>query len=154
MRSQEGTPYLLGAGIVFAVVLVCWVWQLLADAVGVFYLAAEVLDVTMFIENWKIGLGAAAVSFFLAWLVRGWWMWIIGAEIGIAVVMLIALTVASGLMGLWIESVKTQHGDKLKEWRLSMRKQRKALQDEVEGLKKRVQDLEQRSSVQGRNAAR
>lgn len=149
LRSPEATPMLLNVGLAVGVVVICWLWQLLADAVGVFYLASEVLDVAMLVENWKIGVGAAVASFFAAWLVRGRWLWVIGLEVVVALIVLIALFVASGLMGLWIESVKTQHGDKLREWRLRLRKQRKALQDEVEVLKKKLQEYERGSNGGG-----
>lgn len=146
LRSPEAAPLLMNIGIIVAVVLICWVWQLLADAVGIFYLVSEVVDLAMFFENWKLGVIAAVASFLLAWLVRGWWFWIIGIEFGLALVMLVALTVGSGLMGLWIESIKTQHGDKLKESRLRMRRTRKALQQEVDDLKKKLQDYERRDN--------
>mmetsp|Transcript_49263 Transcript_49263/g.141403 ORF Transcript_49263/g.141403 Transcript_49263/m.141403 type:complete len:303 (+) Transcript_49263:73-981(+) len=142
VRSQDGLPYVIGAGIAVGVVAIVWIWQLLADAAGIFYLASEVVDLALFVENWKIGLGAAITSFFVAWLVRGWWFWIIVLQVALVVVVLIAVSMASELVRLWIENVKTQHGDKLKDWRLRMRKQRKTLQDEVAELKNKMQDCE------------
>mmetsp|Transcript_49262 Transcript_49262/g.141398 ORF Transcript_49262/g.141398 Transcript_49262/m.141398 type:complete len:285 (+) Transcript_49262:73-927(+) len=64
VRSQDGLPYVIGAGIAVGVVAIVWIWQLLADAAGIFYLASEVVDLALFVENWKIGLGAAITSFF------------------------------------------------------------------------------------------
>jgi len=142
VRSDEANPVLLGVGLAVVAVLVCWVWQLLGDTIGVCFLASEIFDVAVL--DWKFGIGTAVVSFFLAWLVRGWWWWILGFEILLAIVMLVALTVASCLMGLWIDTVKAQHGDKVKEWRLNMRKQRKALQATIEGLEKEGSEKQQR----------
>merc|ERR1719215_1428287 len=142
MRSQDAFPILLNVGIAVVIVLLCWLWQLLGDAVGVFYLVSEVIDVTMLVENWKIGLGVGAASFFTAWLVRGWWFWVFVLEAVIAFVVLVALIVSSGLMTLWIDNVKMQHGDKVKEWRNKMRKERKALRDEIAELRKKAQDYE------------
>ncbi len=34
----------------------------------------------------------------------------------------IALTISSGIVRLWIDSVFTQHGEKLKEWRTAFTK--------------------------------
>jgi len=142
IRSAEAQPILLSVGLAVVAVLICWVWQHLGDTVGVFWLVSEVFDMALL--DLKFGIGAAVVSFFLAWLVRGWWWWILGLEVVLAIVMLVALTVASGLMGLWIESVKTQHGDKLKQWRLRMRKERDALQADIDSLKKENVEKQQR----------
>lgn len=154
MRSPDVIPLLHAVGIAVVIVLLCWLWQLLADAAGVFYLVTEVLDITMLVENWKIGAGVGIGSFLVAWLLRGWWFWIILAEVLLALVVLIALLVASGLMTLWIDNVKAQHGDKIKEWRLKMRKQRKDDEDEITKLKRKLQDYEQNASspASGRRA--
>jgi len=154
MRSSDAFPLVLNVGIVVVLVLLCWLWQLLADAVGVFYLVSEVIDVAMLVENWKFGLGVGAASFFSAWLVRGWWFWILVLEVVAALVVLIALVVASGLMTLWIDNVKTQHGDKVKEWRLKLRKHRKGLRDEIAELKKKLQEYESNGNGVAAGASR
>eukprot|EP00928_Gymnodinium_smaydae_P012176 TRINITY_DN14429_c0_g1_i1.p1 TRINITY_DN14429_c0_g1~~TRINITY_DN14429_c0_g1_i1.p1 ORF type:complete len:306 (-),score=71.26 TRINITY_DN14429_c0_g1_i1:189-1052(-) len=143
VRSPEVLPILLNIGIVDIVVLLYWLWPLLADTVTVMYLVTEMFGLQIFLEDWRIAAGGGLGSLFLAWLVRGWWLWIVGAEIGIGLVMLVALTVASGMMRLWIDTVQAQRGDKLKEWRLSMRQERKRLNDENAELQRKVQSLEQ-----------
>lgn len=66
-------------------------------------------------------------------------MWILGLEVVLAIIMLAALTVAAGIMRLWIDNVQAQHGDKLKSWRKEMRRQRQELQDEVAKLKEKLE---------------
>jgi len=140
--DPDALPMLLTIGLTVAMVLVIWVWQLLAEAVGIFYLVSEIIPLAMLVENWKISVVAGLASLFLAWLFQGWWFWIIILEIAAVVVVLICLAIACGLMGLWIEGLKTQHGDALKESRLRLRRHRKALKDEIAELKRKVQELE------------
>lgn len=142
-RSKDVEPILGGVAIAVVVVVVTWVWQQLADTVGVMYLVSEtILDVAMLVETWKMIAAVIGASFFFAWLVRGWWFWIIGLLVGFAAVAFIAIIMASELTRLWIDSVKSQHGQRLKSWRIRLRHNRKKLQDEVADLKKRVQELE------------
>lgn len=139
VRSPEIVSLLLNVGIIDVVIIINWIWPLLAEGISVFYLITEVTGIPLLVESWKIGIGAGFVSLFLAWLCRGWWFWIMGLEVLFAVVLLIALTISSGVMRLWIEHIQAQHGDKLKEHRLKMRAERKALQDEIEDLKRKLQ---------------
>lgn len=152
MQSEEAKPVIQGLGIAVAVVMVCWWFPLLSEGVGIFFLATEVFDVAMFVENWKLGAGAALLSLFLSWLLGGWWWWIVGLEILLAIIMLIAITVASGLMGIWIENVKQQHGDTLKKQRLKLRGDRKALQAEADDLKRQLEEASSRKAAERRGA--
>ncbi|CAE7290013.1 dnaJ [Symbiodinium natans] len=142
-RSEEALSIFMNFFVIDVVIILNWLWPLLADAVCVFYLVAEIVSVQILMESWKIGVGVGVVSLFVAWLVRGWWRWIVGLEILLAVVLLIALTISSGIVRLWIDQVFTQHGDKLKEWRTKMRARRKETEAELDKLRKRVQTLEE-----------
>merc|ERR1711879_145729 len=122
IRSREVMPIVVQIGLVEAVVLLYWLWPLLADAVNVFYLASEVVGLPLLVDNWKIGCIAGLVSLVLAWFLQGWWLWILGAEVVIAIVLFIALTVAAGIMRLWIDNVTSQHSQVLKAQRMSIRK--------------------------------
>lgn len=140
VRSPDVISLLINLGILDAVVLVFWIWPLFADAGGVFYLASEVVGPALFLESWKIGVIAALVSLVVAWLARGWWFWILGLEVLLGVVLLVALTVAAGMMRLWIDGVQAQRSEKLREWRQALRKSRRTLEDEVADLKKKLQE--------------
>jgi len=142
IRSSEAQQILTLVALVDVVVVLSWIWPLLADAVNIAFLVSDVAPqvAAMAIEGWKSGAVAVAVSLVLARIVRGWWLWILGLEVVLAVVLLIALTVAGGIMRLWIESVQTQRADKLKEWRQSMRRHRKAMEDEIAELRRRLPD--------------
>jgi len=140
IRSDEATPILSSIGIVNVVLVMYWLWPLLADTVCVLYLSSEVVGAqAMFIDSWKIGAVCAACSLVVAWLVGNWWTWIAGFEVILAIVMLGALTVSAGIMRLWIDGVQAKEGEKLKKWRMDLRSERKKLQDEVESLKKKLE---------------
>jgi len=128
-RSPEAMAYFLPLAVIDAVIVLNWLWPLLAEAVVIFYLASEILGM----ESFSIQIGAivGVVSLLLGRLLRGWWWWIVGLEVLAAVVLLVALTISSGIMRLWIDSIQTQHGEKLLEWRKSMRKEREKLENEV-----------------------
>ncbi|CAE7749750.1 ERDJ3B [Symbiodinium microadriaticum] len=145
-RSEEALSIFMNFFVIDVVIILNWLWPLLADAVCVFYLVAEIVSVQILMESWKIGVGVGFFSLFLAWLVRGWWRWIVGLEILLAVVLLIALTISSGIVRLWIDSVFTQHGEKLKEWRINMRARRRETEAELDKLRKRVQTLEEENA--------
>jgi len=145
-RSEEALSIFMNFFVIDVVIILNWLWPLLADAVCVFYLVAEIVSVQILMESWKIGVGVGFFSLFLAWLVRGWWRWIVGLEILLAVVLLIALTISSGIVRLWIDSVFTQHGEKLKEWRINMRAKRRETEGELDKLRKRVQTLEEENA--------
>lgn len=136
-RSPEALGILVNVGIINIVIILGWVWPLLADTVGVLYLATEVLSFQ--VDNMKVGAIGLVVSMFFAWLVRGWWFWILGFEVVIAIVLLIGVTIAAGIIRLWIDTVQATRGDKVKEWRKSIREERKKLQDEVATLKRKLE---------------
>lgn len=154
LKSQDGLPFIIGAGLAAGIVVVVWIWQLLGDAVGIFYLASEVVDLQMLIENWKFGLGAAVLSFVLSWLIQNWWWWIVGLQVLLVVIAFIAVAMASQLVSAWIDHTQKQHGDKLKQWRLGLRRSRKELQDEVEKLRQKVERLEEEAKKPGNGQKR
>ncbi|CAJ1398189.1 unnamed protein product [Effrenium voratum] len=142
-RSEDIISIFLTVFVIDAVIIVNWLWSLLAETVCVFYLFSEMVSLQVFFESWKLASLAGVVSLFLAWLLRGWWLWIIGLQIVLAVVLLIALTISSGIVRLWIDAVFTQHSEKLKEWRVNLRERRKEMQDELSQLKKKLHSLEE-----------
>jgi len=137
-RDPEAIGLFLNLAVVDIVIIVNWLWPLLAEGASVFYLSSEVVGMAMLLDNWKVGVGL--VSLVLAWLFRGWWFWILGFEVLVAVVLLAALTISSGIMRLWIDSVQTQHGEKLREWRSRMRSERKNLEEQIAELKRKTED--------------
>jgi len=140
VRSEELRPFLQGGVLLVIVFVLCWIWEVLGEAVGLLYMASELVDVlAMAVDNWKLGVGAGVLSLFLSWLFRNWWWWIIGLEVFVVVIVLVSLLLTFGLMGIWIESVQKQHGDKLNSWRLEMRNDRKRLQVEIDDLKQKVE---------------
>jgi len=145
-RSEEAMTLFVNLLVIDVVIILNWLSTLLSDTVCVFYLVSEIVSAQYFLESWKIAAVAFVVSLFFAWLTQGWWLWIIGLEIVLAVVLLIALTISSGIVRLWIDSVFTQHGEKLKEWRMNMRERRKEMQDELASLKKKLQSLEEENA--------
>lgn len=140
IRSPEVAPVLVQIAIVDVVVLLLWIWPLLADSVGVLYLVSEVISAELLLSSWQFGGIALLVSLVLARLLRGWWLWVLIFEALLAVVVLVALTIAAGIMRLWIDGVKAQRGEKLTEWRHSMRRKRKNMEDEISDLKRRLQE--------------
>lgn len=142
-RSEEAMSLFVNLLVIDVVIVLNWLSSLLSDTVCVFYLVSEIVSAQYFFESWKIAAVALLLSIFLAWLTQGWWFWIIGLEVALAVVLLIALTISSGIVRLWIDSVFTQHGEKLKEWRMSMRERRKEMEEELASLKKKNQQLQE-----------
>lgn len=138
-RSAEAVSIFVPLIMVCALIVLNWLWPLLAEAVTIFYMASEIFGMESFVESWKIGAVVGVVSLLLGRLLRGWWWWIVGLEVLGAVVLLVALTISSGIMRLWIDSIQTQHGEKLLEWRRSMRKEREKLESEVAELKQKVE---------------
>eukprot|EP00927_Polykrikos_kofoidii_P038744 TRINITY_DN3316_c0_g1_i1.p1 TRINITY_DN3316_c0_g1~~TRINITY_DN3316_c0_g1_i1.p1 ORF type:complete len:336 (+),score=74.22 TRINITY_DN3316_c0_g1_i1:103-1110(+) len=139
MRSAEAFPFIVQFAVVNAVILLFWIWPLLADSICVAYLVAEVAGLGVFIENWKVGVGIGFGCLVVARIIRGWWLWLIGFEFMLGIVILIALTISTCIMRLWIDNVHTARGDQIKAWRLSMRKERARLQKEIADLKQKQQ---------------
>lgn len=139
IKSPEVFPLIANIAIVDAVVILNWIWPLLADTVVLVYLVAEVTGLGLFVENgWKIAGGAAVGCLVVARLIRGWWWWIIGFEVLIAATMLISLVVAAGVMRLWIDQLQMQRTDKVKERRAALRKERQKYLDEIVELKAKL----------------
>eukprot|EP00440_Ansanella_granifera_P041542 gb/GFBE01045050.1/.p1 GENE.gb/GFBE01045050.1/~~gb/GFBE01045050.1/.p1 ORF type:complete len:286 (+),score=80.30 gb/GFBE01045050.1/:1-858(+) len=143
-RSEGPVSLLLNVAVMDVVVILNWLWPLLSDGVVVFYLVSEVVGLPLLVESWQIGVGVGIASLIVARLLIGWWFWIIGLEVLFAFILLVALTISSGIMRLWIDSVQTQHGEKLKEQRKRLRVNRKAMEDEIAELKKKVQALQKK----------
>eukprot|EP00927_Polykrikos_kofoidii_P056708 TRINITY_DN50799_c0_g1_i1.p1 TRINITY_DN50799_c0_g1~~TRINITY_DN50799_c0_g1_i1.p1 ORF type:complete len:395 (+),score=80.40 TRINITY_DN50799_c0_g1_i1:121-1305(+) len=136
IRSEECLPILVQVGFVNIVVVLLWIWPLLADGVCVAYLVVEVVGPALFIENWKVGVGAGFASLVAARILRGWWRWIIGLEFALAVIILISILICTLIMRLWIDSVQASRGEFIKKWRMSMRADRSRLQKEIMELKR------------------
>lgn len=133
---------LLNLGICCAVVILNWIWPLLMEAVVIFFLIADAVSLSAVFVSWKYVGAIALISFILAWLLLDSWFWVIGFEIGLIVVVLVALMVACGLMRLYIDSIQMQHGEKVKANRKRLRDQRSKEQGEIERLKNSVTILE------------
>eukprot|EP00933_Yihiella_yeosuensis_P031962 TRINITY_DN25550_c0_g1_i1.p1 TRINITY_DN25550_c0_g1~~TRINITY_DN25550_c0_g1_i1.p1 ORF type:complete len:290 (+),score=45.42 TRINITY_DN25550_c0_g1_i1:126-995(+) len=145
-RSDEGVAILINLAVLSLIVILNWILPSVADGISVFYLLSEVLGLEFFVNRWEIGAGGAVVSLVLAWLIRGWWSWIIGLQVLALVVLLLALTIASAIMRLWLDAVQVQHGDKLKQRRADLRALRQSMEDEISDLKKKIEQKSQKSS--------
>lgn len=140
-ESQHLIVYLCIAAVTVCVVVLHWLWPLLVDwATIVFLIVTEIAGPQVFLYNRWVAVLALVLSFGLSWLIQNWWLWILGIEVLLAVVMLIAITVAASIMKLWVDGVQTRCLDKVRTWRLDMRKERQKLLDEIVELKKRLQD--------------
>jgi len=139
IRSPDvGQPICICIGLIDVVVALGWFWPVLADTASVVYLASEIVGLSTMMQGGKVGVVSVLISGFLAWLVSGWWWWVLGLEILLTISTLAALTVAAGIFRLWMDGVQLRRGDKLKEWRVGMRKTRKKLTDEVAELKRKL----------------
>jgi len=138
IRNPEMLPFLLQVSIVCLVIIFYWVWPLLSETVCVLWLLTEITGAELLLENFKIGGIAAFCCMIFARLSSGWWFWIIGAEVLLGIVLLVALTIASGIMRLWIDQVETKNGDKVKQQRLGLRKEMKKLRDEASDLRSKL----------------
>merc|ERR1719253_60881 len=125
---------MLNVALVDGVILLNWIWPLSADGLGVVYLIAEVIG----IDSLAVGGVWLLVSIFIAWLVRGWWYWIIGLEVVLAIVLLIGVTIAAGIVRLWIDTLQNTAAERVKEWRLGMRSEKDKMKKEIESLKKQL----------------
>lgn len=138
-------PELTGIhGCVLAAILVVifhWVWPPLSDAMVIMYLVSELVGVeALLFYSWRITAGASTVSLLVAWLIQGRWLWIIGIEFLLGIVMLIALAVATGIMKLWLDGVHDKCAEKVQRWRVNMREERKRLNAEVVALRRQVRE--------------
>lgn len=143
-RSPDLFPILVNAGIIDAVVLIHWIWPLLADTATIIFLVSEVIGLQIMLNSWKEIVGSIVGSFFLAWLVRGWWFWIIVLEVLLIVVVFVAVTIAAGIMRLWIDSVQAQRSEQVRQHRLAMRKLRASLENEVITATTQIMELKQK----------
>mmetsp|Transcript_29952 Transcript_29952/g.54562 ORF Transcript_29952/g.54562 Transcript_29952/m.54562 type:complete len:303 (-) Transcript_29952:246-1154(-) len=139
-RDPEALPLLIIVGVIVAVVILSWVWSLLAEVVGLLYLVSEVTGIEQLLQSWKIAAGVILASIFASWMVRNWWFWIVGLVFLFVCVILLALVIASAVIRLWIETVQTQHSEKVKAYRLDLRRHRKKMQDEVAFLRQKLQE--------------
>mmetsp|Transcript_34989 Transcript_34989/g.97676 ORF Transcript_34989/g.97676 Transcript_34989/m.97676 type:complete len:291 (+) Transcript_34989:96-968(+) len=140
LRSEEALPILIRVAVVEVLVVVHWLLPLIADTLGLLYLVAAVVSLDPTSQSWKVCAGVAVVCLFVSWLLSGRWHWVVGFEVVLCLIVLLSLTVATGMMRMWIDNMRTQHGDKLRQWRTDMRSQRQVLEDEVARLRKRLED--------------
>jgi len=143
IRSEEALPLLLYVGIVDAVVMLQWLMPLLADTVILLALLVfEITGLAVFIENRKAGVATALAGLFVSWLAQGRWFWVIVIEVVFMIILLISMTVAAGIMRLWLENVYSQRADRVKDWRMRMRSRRKEMEDEIAVLRRKVKEHE------------
>jgi len=136
IRHPDVSPLLLGVGIVEVAVLLNWAWPFLGEVICVLFLASQL--VPDWTNMWLLG-GLIPVGFFLAWLFQGSWFWIIVIEIGLLVVLLLSISVATGIARLWLDNLQTQRTPKLKTWRREMRQERSRLEEEIASLKRQLE---------------
>jgi len=139
IRSPDVVPVLLNIGVVNVVVVLYWLWPLLAETLSVMYLVTEVAGLAFLLDNFKIGGASFVASFVFAWLARGWWTWIVGIEAVLGLFLFIALMVSTGLMRLWIDQVQARRGKNLKDFRLALRQERKHITDQIGDIKRKLQ---------------
>lgn len=129
---------LINLGVGGVLIGIHWIWPLLFDSVCILYLVSEVAGVEMLVTNSTVfgcvGFGAMV----LAWLVRRWWTWIIGLEVAISVIALFACGLAAGVLRIYIGNIAGQHGQKIKDKRQLLRRERTRLEDEAARLKSRL----------------
>eukprot|EP00929_Paragymnodinium_shiwhaense_P120860 TRINITY_DN92932_c0_g1_i1.p1 TRINITY_DN92932_c0_g1~~TRINITY_DN92932_c0_g1_i1.p1 ORF type:complete len:319 (-),score=57.02 TRINITY_DN92932_c0_g1_i1:163-1119(-) len=140
VRCRE--PEILGLwinfGILWLIILFQWLWPLVADGASILYLIAELTGLDMLVQMPLVGGGLFLLSLVLAWFVTGRWWWVFGFELLLGLILLISLTVATGIMRLWVDSVHTRTGEKLKESRMALRAEKKRLQDEATRLRDKL----------------
>lgn len=141
IRSPDALPILGLVAFIDLIVALGWFWPVLADTASVVYLASEIVGLSTMIQGGKVMVASVVISGLLAWLASGWWWCILGFEVLLTIATLAALTVCAGIFRLWMDGVQLRRGDKLKDWRLTMRKDRKKLTDEVAELKKKLASL-------------
>eukprot|EP00441_Pelagodinium_beii_P044396 CAMPEP_0197632056 /NCGR_PEP_ID=MMETSP1338-20131121/8989_1 /TAXON_ID=43686 ORGANISM="Pelagodinium beii, Strain RCC1491" /NCGR_SAMPLE_ID=MMETSP1338 /ASSEMBLY_ACC=CAM_ASM_000754 /LENGTH=197 /DNA_ID=CAMNT_0043203605 /DNA_START=67 /DNA_END=656 /DNA_ORIENTATION=+ len=56
-RDPEAIGLFLNLAVVDIVIIVNWLWPLLAEGASVFYLSSEVVGMAMLLDNWKVGVG-------------------------------------------------------------------------------------------------
>jgi len=137
IRHPDIYPLLLVVGIVEVAVLLNWAWAFLGEVICVAFLASQVVPEALWTNMMVLG-GSIPVCFFLAWLCRGGWFWIIAIEIGLLIVLLLSISVATGIVRLWLDGLQTTKTLKLKSWRKEMRQERTRLEQEIASLKRQL----------------
>mmetsp|Transcript_73935 Transcript_73935/g.161852 ORF Transcript_73935/g.161852 Transcript_73935/m.161852 type:complete len:299 (+) Transcript_73935:41-937(+) len=150
MKSEEGMPFVAGAGVAVGLTIVTWLSTWLTDTVSLVYFATDFSDASMWLQDWRILAVVVVVSGVLGWLLTNWWYWIIGIEVLLCVIVLLAVCLASQLLHLWIDQTKLQHGEKLRDWRLGLRQSRKTMEEEVASLKKQLEASDHKKKNGGR----
>lgn len=141
---EDNAQFLLPLWVINAFCIVQWIVAgVILDALCILILSSQVTGSAFwFLESgWKVGCIALGVSLFVAWLVQGWWLYIIGFETVLVICLSIAALVAGCIVRLWIDQLQATQGQKVKEWRENMRSQRDRWVKEVEDLKKQVEKL-------------
>jgi len=145
LTDPELLPLLIMAGRIVVVAILSWLWSWLAEVVGLLYLVSEVTGIDwnnleQLIQTWKVAAGVVLASIFLTWLIRSWWLWIVGITFLIVCVILLALVIAHAVIRQWCDNVHTMQSEKVKAYRLDLRRHRKKMQDEVTVLRQKVQE--------------
>lgn len=118
LRLKEALPIWIRVAVVEVLVVVHWLLPLIAETLGLLYLVAAAVSLDPTSQSWKVGASVVVVCLFV----------------------LLSLTVATGMMRMWIDNMRTPDGDKLRQWRTDMRSQRQVSEDEVARLRKRLED--------------
>lgn len=141
MRDPDLVYTHLLALTLFFLVIFQWVWSPLADTMVIVYLVHDIVGAELlFATDWRLTAGVGTLSLVVAWLIQGRWLWVIGIEFALGIIMLIALAVATGIMKLWLDSMHDRNAEKVMKWRTDMRKERKRLNEEVVALRRQVRE--------------
>merc|ERR1712216_22017 len=107
--------------VIWSLAVVHCAWPLLFDASCVFYLVSEVSGVDVLVQGTAIFVGASAGCLLVARLVRGWWLWLLTVEVVLLVLVLVSWRVVAVTLQLYVESVKSQHGEHIHNKRKQLR---------------------------------
>jgi len=132
-------PVLVSLGAMGGLVVVHSVWPLAFDGACLFYLVSEVAGTERLVQSKKVCGGVAIGCVAVAWLVRRWWIWIVAFEVALSGLALLACGLVAGVLRLYIEGIEARHGQRVKERREMLRRERKRLADEAAGLKERLE---------------
>lgn len=126
-------------GLPLGSVFLSWVWPMLLDVVVIWLLlASNFVGFPTAVSNLTI-LGVLLLcALVLGRLLMDRWIWVFTVLIVLMALLLLSLTIGCGVVRLYIENVKVQHGEKLKESRQRLRETRQKKDEEIERLKKRL----------------
>mmetsp|Transcript_50129 Transcript_50129/g.119322 ORF Transcript_50129/g.119322 Transcript_50129/m.119322 type:complete len:287 (-) Transcript_50129:66-926(-) len=137
IRDPDVYPVLFVVAIAEVAILLNWIWPFLGEVICIVILAVQAVPEEMMGDK-RVWIAGVPVSFLLAWLCRGRWFWITLLEIGLGIILLLSIAVATGIVRLWLDNLQQQKTERLKTWRKDMRRERKRLEDEIAALKKQL----------------